>query len=95
MDKFAMKIIFFVEIQLHKKHYKKTYRPLEVDVELNGLEVCLEVVTVPDHRGDLLPEGAHASHVHVRHVMLQAHAELGRAQTRAHAGALRAGAVAA
>ena len=59
------------------------YRPLEVDVEADGLKVCQEVVR-PDHRRDLLPEGAHGRVVHLGHVVLQAHAELGFTPTHAH-----------
>ena len=60
----------------------KTYRPFEVDVELDGGSVDGEVVGAEDG-GDLLAEGAALAQRHVLLVVLEAHPELGVAASRA------------
>ena len=53
----------------------KTYRPFEVDVELDGRPVDGQVVGA-EHRGDLLAEGAALVEVDHRLVVLEADSEL-------------------
>ena len=63
-----------------------SYRPLEIDIELDGGSGDGQVIGA-QHRGDLLPEGATLVQINLVLIMLQAHTKL----CPAHAPALAIG----